>query len=104
MNTYEISREELKGLTVVSEGYRAVKWNSGTQQDFCYGNPGEELVGRIFKADGEISACEWGLHFCKDPAGVFRFYEPLGYNRYFKVRAYGRVTDSEDGEKNFEGA
>ena len=44
--------------------------------------------------DGDIKECEWGLNFSKDPTHVFNFYEPLGYNRYFKVKAYDQCVDS----------
>ena len=100
MKTYEISRDEIEGLEPIAEGYKAIKYDGGTQRDFKYCEMGESLIGRIFKVDGDISACAWGLHFSKDPAYVFNFYEPLGYNRYFKVRAYGKVIDHSDGLKS----
>ena len=100
MKTYEISRDEIKGLEPMSEGYKAIKYDGGTKQDFKYCEKGENLIGRIFKVDGDISTCAWGLHFSKDPADVFNFYEPFGYNRYFKVRAYEKVIDCLDGLKS----
>ena len=100
MKTYEISRDEIKGLEPIAEGYKAIKYDGGTKQDFKYCEKGESLIGRVFKVDGDISACAWGLHFSKDPADVFNFYEPLGYNRYFKVRAYEKVIDCSDGLKS----
>lgn len=54
----------------------------------------------MFTIDGEIAVCERGEHFCKDPAYVFKFYGPLGYNRYFKVACYGKVIDDNDGMKS----
>ena len=98
--TYEIKREALGELEVLAEGYKAVEYDNSTKQNFRYGEKGESLVGKIFKVDGDISECKWGLHFSKDPANVFNFYEPLGYNKYFKVRAYGTVIDSDDGLKS----
>ena len=100
MKTYEISRDEIKGLEPIAEGYKAIKYDGGTKQDFKYCEKGENLIGRIFKVDGDISACAWGLHFSKDPADVLNFYNPLGYNRYFKVRAYEKVIDCLDGLKS----
>ena len=100
MKTYEISRDEIKGLEPIAEGYKAIKYDGGTKQDFKYCEKGENLIGRIFKVDGDISACAWGLHFSKDPADVLNFYKPLGYNRYFKVRAYEKVIDCLDGLKS----
>jgi hypothetical protein len=40
----------------------AVKWDSGTKQRFRYGETGEKLEGKIFRVDGDINACNWGLH------------------------------------------
>jgi hypothetical protein len=96
MNTYEITRKQINGMKPIAEGYKVVKYDGGTLQTFRYGNKGDNLCGRIWKVDGDIKACNWGLHFSKDPAMVFNFYEPLGYNRYFKVRAYGDIVDHEN--------
>ena len=97
MKTYEVKKEELKGIEPICYGYKAIKWDSSTLQgDFNYS---ENPVGKVFKVDGDISECSWGLHFSKDPAYVFNFYEPLGYNRYFKVAAYEKAEDSKDGFK-----
>ena len=100
MKTYEITKNEIKNLKVIAEGYKVVKYDNSTLQNFRYGEKGESLVGKIFKVDGNINECKWGLHFSKDPANVFNFYEPLGYNKYFKVRAYGKVIDSNDSLKS----
>ena len=99
MKTYEIKKSDIEGLEVVATGYKAVKYDNGTMQSFRYGEKGESLVGRVFKVDGDICECNWGLHFSKDPANVFNFYEPLGYNNYFKVNAYEKAVDSDDGLK-----
>ena len=99
METIEIQRKELNGAEPLCYGYKAVKWDSGTKQRFRYGETGEKLEGKIFRVDGDINACSWGLHFSKDPANVFNFYEPLGYNRYFKVAAYENIVDTPDGLK-----
>jgi len=101
MNTYEIKREELNGAEPICYGYKAIKWDGSTLQGpFRYGKPDEAIVGKIFRVDGDISTCNWGLHFSKDPAYVFNFYEPLGYNRYFKVAAYEKSLDKPDGFKS----
>ena len=100
MKTYEIKKSEIEGLELLAVGYKAVNYDNGTQQTFRYGEKGENLIGRIFKVDGNVKECKWGLHFSKDPANVFNFYEPLGYNKYFKVHAYGNCVDSTDGLKS----
>ena len=100
MKTYEITKDMLSNTEPVAYGYKAIRWDSGTQQDFKYGETGENLLGKLFTVTGDIEECKWGLHFSKDPAYVFNFYEPLGYNRYFKIAAYDKVIDSKDGFKS----
>ena len=75
MKTYEITKAEIDGLDFI-EGYKAVNYDLSTKGDnkFKYGEKGENIVGKIFKVDGEIEECKWGLHFSKDPAYVFDFY------------------------------
>ena len=97
---YEIKKEMLGDAEPICYGYKALNYDGGTKQNFRYGEPGENLVGKIFTIDGEIAVCERGEHFCKDPAYVFNFYGPLGYNRYFKVACYGKVIDDNDGMKS----
>ena len=102
MKTFKISKDEIQGLEPLAEGYKAVKWDLSTngEKEFTYGKIGEDIVGTVWKSDGDIQECKWGLHFSKDPANVFNFYEPLGYNRYFKVKAYEKVIDTADGLKS----
>ena len=102
MKTYKISKEDIKELKPLAVGYKAVKWDLSTNgtSDFRYGGVDENIVGTIWKVDGAIKECNWGLHFSKDPANVFNFYEPLGYNRYFKINAYEEVIDTPDGIKS----
>ena len=101
MKTYEISKDEINGMPYV-EGYKAINYDLSTKgrDSFRYGEKGENIISKVFKCDGDINRCRWGLHFSEDPAYVFKFYEPLGYNRYFKIRAYGDVIKSEDGFKS----
>ena len=102
MKTYKISKEDIKELKPLAVGYKAVKWGLSTNgaSGFRYGEVDEDIVGTIWKVDGAIKECNWGLHFSKDPANVFNFYEPLGYNRYFKINAYEEVIDTPDGVKS----
>ena len=102
MQTREITKEELGKAEVICYGFKAINYDSSTKagNEFRYGKKGENLVGKIFTVDGEIQECKWGLHFSKDPAYVFNFYEPLGYNRYFKVAAYNSVIDDKEGMKS----
>ena len=102
MNTTRIEKSEIANMPILATGYKAVKWDLSTNGNnkFRYGEIGEDIVGSVWKVDGDIAECKWGLHFSKDPAYVFNFYEPLGYNRYFKVNAYGKVVDAKDNMKS----
>ena len=101
MKAYEISREEIKDLKPICEGYKAVNYDLSTRGDmnFRYGQKGENIIGKIFHVEGKLEACTLGLHFSKDPANVFKYYKSLGYNRYFKVKAYGNCIDGDNGCK-----
>ena len=102
MKTTRIEKSEIANMPILATGYKAVKWDLSTNGNnkFRYGEIGEDIVGSVWKVDGDIAECKWGLHFSKDPAYVFNFYEPLGYNRYFKVNAYGKVVDAKDNMKS----
>ena len=68
MKTYEISRDEIDGMEYV-EGYKAVNYDLTTKGDgkFRYGEKGENIIGKVFKCDGDVELCRWGLHFFKRP-------------------------------------
>ena len=60
MKTYEISKSDLENLEIVAIGYKAVNYDNSTLHgSFKYGNKDENLVGKIFKVDGDISECSW---------------------------------------------
>ncbi len=100
MKTYKISKEDIKDLECLEVGYRALNYDLSPKQGaFRYGEKDENIVGNIYKVDGDITLCNWGLHSSKDPANVFNFYEPLGYNRYFKVKSYGKILHADDESK-----
>lgn len=101
MKTYQLTRSDLEGKKPIAVGYKAVKYDGKTAQgSYCYGAEDTEIVGTIHTVDGDIKECKWGLHFSVDPAYVFNFYKPLGYNRYFKVEAYDEATEAKDGFKS----
>ena len=57
-------------------------------------------IGKDFKENGEIKACNKGFHFCENPADVFSYYPPSNngdLNRYCEVEGSGKTDkDSED--------
>ena len=54
-------------------------------------------VGKTYHVDGEIIACENGLHFCERLNDVFNYY-PIDGNRFFEVEASGTIKS--EGNKN----
>lgn len=84
METKELKKIR-KNAKLLATGYKAIKYDLSTNggDNFKYGKKDDDLIGKIFTVDGNIEECKWGLHFSKDPANVFNFYEPLGYNMIF---------------------
>jgi hypothetical protein len=97
-----IHHSEIEGLTPIAEGYKVIKYDGSTKGEvgFTYGKKGENITKSVWKCEGGPIICKNGAHFCENPAHITRFYEPLGYNRYFKVKAYGKVAQDKEKEKS----
>ena len=93
-----ISKKQIENLTPVAEGFKVVQYNGMPKHGKT--GYGKKIVGNVYRCDGDLTPCKNGIHFCKNPADVFDTYEPLGYNRYFRVRAYENCVDSDDGSKS----
>ena len=95
-----IDHSEIEGLTPIAEGYKVIKYDGTTQGEvgFTYGKKAENITKSVWKCEGGPIICENGAHFCENPVHIARYYEPLGYNRYFKVKAYGKVVQDEEKE------
>ena len=93
-----IDHSEIEGLTPIAEGYKVIEYDGSTHGEvgFTYGKKGENISKSVWKCEGDPIICENGAHFCENPSDIARFYEPLGYNRYFKVKAYGKVVQDEE--------
>jgi hypothetical protein len=73
--------------TAPAEGLFAYK---GFDADFrCRGM--QYAVGETFSIDGDVIACERGLHACEYPLHVFTNYPPA-HSRYAFVRAHGAIS------------
>ena len=59
-------------------------------------------IGKDFKENGEIKACNKGFHFCENPADVFSYYPPSDngdLNRYCEVEGSGKTDKDSDDSK-----
>ena len=93
-----ISKKQIENLTPIAEGFKVVQYDGMPKHGKT--GYGKKIVGNVYRCDGDLTPCKNGIHFCKNPADVFDTYEPLGYNRYFRVRAYENCVDSDDGSKS----
>ena len=96
MNTYRISEKEIKDMQPVAVGYKMFNNGFTTKHgDYDYKDENGNVVGTIHKVDGKISECNWGLHFSKLPHDCFNFYEPVQWNKFAKVEAYGELIEGD---------
>ena len=96
MKTYRITEEDIKGLKPVATGYKMFKNDWTTKHgNYDYKDESGNVVGTIHKVDGNLSECEWGLHFSKLPHECFNFYNPVQWNKFAKVEAYGELIESD---------
>ena len=90
--TYRISKDEIKDLPVLAEGYKI--FNADWECiDYCYADENGTAVGTVHKVDGELAMCVNGFHFCKKLENCFEYHEPIPYKKIAKVRAYGTIID-----------
>ena len=53
-------------------------------------------VGMTAETDAEIEVCEWGFHFCENPAACFNYYSFDPRNKVAEVIARGKVKTEGD--------
>ena len=69
----------------------------GTDKDMkCRGMQYE--VGKEYEADGAVRCGSVGLHSCKAPFDVLKYYGLKGGNRYFEAEAGGIISEDKDGD------
>lgn len=68
----------------------------GFDKDFkCHGFQYE--VGKTYRHKGAIDLCAAGFHFCRDPFGVFNFYDPC-CSRFAEIEATGDIDSDNFGK------
>ena len=55
-------------------------------------------VGKEYEADGAVRCGRVGLHSCKAPFDVLKYYGLKGGNRYFEAEADGKISEDKDGD------
>ena len=98
MATYRIDPKELEGMETLAEGYKIFDEDWKGYGEYCYADENGEVEGSAHKVDGGLEHCKNGLHFCQNPADCLKFKEPLQWNKYAKVSAFGEVNHHEDGK------
>jgi hypothetical protein len=54
-------------------------------------------IGKEFEAQGEVKACQNGLHFCENPLDVFGYYNPAD-SRFAEVESRGDTAKENGGD------
>lgn len=88
--THRISRDEIKDLSVLAEGYKIFNEDWKCMR-YCYADENGTAVGTVHKIEGQLIICSNGLHFCEELEDCFEYYDPIKCNKIAKVRAYGEV-------------
>ena len=74
-----------------------MKVYKGTDKDMkCRGMQYE--VGKTYEADGAVRCGSVGLHSCKAPFDVLKYYGLKDSNRYFEAEADGKISKDKDGD------
>ena len=96
-----ISKDEIKGLTPVAEGYKIFNYDwTADQNNYDFKDPmTNEAIGTVHKAEGKISCCNNGFHFCKEPLDCVLYYSPVTWNKFAKVRGYGQIAEHGEDSK-----
>ena len=88
-------------LKFVEDKWIWVDAYKGTDKDMKCRDMQYEL-GKQYEFDGEPEICKKGYHCCLKLEDVFRHYEVMNNNRFFKVRALVRESEVNNyGKRNF---
>ena len=55
-------------------------------------------VGKTYETDGTARCGSVGLHSCKAPFDVLKYYGLKDGNRYFEAEADGKISEDKDGD------
>ena len=80
-----------------AEEERDMKVYKGTDKDMKCREMQYEL-GKTHEFEGELKCCESGLHSCKAPFDVLKYYGLLNGNRYFEAEAEGKIAEDNRGD------
>ena len=96
-----ISRDEIKDLQPVAEGYKIFNhnWTANYGNNYCYADENGNVEGVIHKQLGFPERCQNGLHFCENPIDCMRYHPFVQWNKFAKVRGYGHIARSNDDSK-----
>ena len=89
-----ISRDEIKDLQPVAEGYKIFNndWTANYGDNYCYADENGNVEGVVHKQLGFPAKCQNGLHFCENPIDCMKYYPFVQWNKFAKVRGYGHIS------------
>ena len=95
-----ISKDDIKGLEVVAEGFKIFNndWTA-TQNNYCYADENGNVEGTVHKQEGFPKKCSYGLHLCINPLDCLRFYPMVQWNKFARVRGYGNISKDDSDTK-----
>ena len=96
-----VSRDTIKGLTPVAEGYKIFNndWTAD-QGGYDFKDPTTgKAVGTVHQVAGKTACCENGFHFCENPLDCLGYYPMVQWNRFAKVRGYGQIDRHDEDSK-----
>ena len=96
-----VSRDIIKDLTPVAEGYKIFNndWTAD-QGGYDFKDPATgKAVGTVHQVGGEIVCCENGFHFCENPLDCLNYYPMVQWNKFAKVRGYGQIARHNEDSK-----
>ena len=92
--TRRVNEDFIKDMQVVATGYKMFN-NDWTCNNYKYGDD-DNVVGSIHYCDGVIELCKNGLLFCENLIDCFKYYAPVQWNKFAKIKAYGEVKKEEN--------
>ncbi len=94
--TKRIDPSELDGKEPIATGYKIFGWDWTGYGGYCYADENGNVEGSVHTGTGELSKCDWGLHYCENPLDCMRYRDIIQWNKFALVEAYGENIKGDD--------